>query len=375
MTKLRKYHELSYLCARQVVANIRPCATGMRRIEVFLKDWMLPISMTTGALAYIIYTRIPALRPMGPMLADTISWLQPALVFAMLFLSFCKVAPRDLRPHRWQAWLLAAQLLLFGIVTAALSLVPGMGIGSGVSSALGEGVVSSMGIGSGVSSALGYDVRVLIESAILCIIMPTATASAVVTGKLNGSIAGIVTYTVLINIAVAIVVPAVFPLIHPMEGLTFWEAFWRIIHKVFPTLIFPCLAAWAVRYLTPGLHRWLLKFKDLSFYIWAFSLALAIAMTTRSIMHSNCSVWVLLGIAGVSLLCCAVQFFVGKAVGSRYHDRITPGQALGQKNTVFGIWMGYAFLTPVVAVAAGCYAIWQNLFNSWELYEKRHEED
>ena len=67
------------------------------------------------------------------------------------------------------------------------------------------------------------------------------------------------------------------------------------------------------------------------------------------------------------MLCCFLQFFAGRRIGS-----ITGGQTLGQKNTGFLIWLGYNYLTPVTSVAGGLYAIWQNLFNSWELYRKEH---
>ena len=29
-------------------------------------------------------------------------------------------------------------------------------------------------------------------------------------------------------------------------------------------------------------------------------------------------------------------------------------------------------MTPVTSIAGGLYAIWQNLFNSWELYQHEH---
>ena len=34
-------------------------------------------------------------------------------------------------------------------------------------------------------------------------------------------------------------VPLVFPLVEPHEGLTFWNAFFRILSKVFPLLLSP----------------------------------------------------------------------------------------------------------------------------------------
>ena len=64
----------------------------------------------------------------------------------------------------------------------------------------------------------------------------------------------------------------------------------------------------------------------------------------------------------------------GKKIGRRYDDSISSGQALGQKNTVFAIWMGYTFFTPVTAVAAGFYSVWHNVVNSYQLYLQRKSE-
>ena len=57
-----------------------------------------------------------------------------------------------------------------------------------------------------------------------------------------------------------------------------------------------------------------------------------------------------------------------------YGDRISGGQALGQKNTGFAIWMSFAFLNPLAAVGPGSYVLWQNLFNSWQLWRFRWRE-
>ncbi len=44
---------------------------------------------------------------------------------------------------------------------------------------------------------------------------------------------------------------------------------------------------------------------------------------------------------------------------------------IGQKNTVFAIWMGYTFLTPETSIVGGFYSIWHNIYNSWQIH--RHE--
>lgn len=310
------------------------------RISYFLKQWMLPLAMTAGAAAYLIYDNVPLLKPAGPYLAKAVGILQPILIFAMLFLSFCKISPKDMRPRKWHLTLLLFQggiFTLLAIITACFPEFKG---------------------------------RILIESAMLCIICPTATAAAVVTGRLGGDMPELTTYTVLINIATGILVPLLIPLVHPEDGVPFATAFSMIMAKVFPLLICPCLAAWLVRYLMPQIHHWLIQFNNLAFYMWGIALTIAIATTTKAVIHSTTSISYEIGIAIISLLCCALQFFIGKKIGKKYNAGITAGQSLGQKNTVFAIWMGYTFMTPATSIAGGFYCIWHNAYNSWQLYRR-----
>ena len=172
---------------------------------------------------------------------------------------------------------------------------------------------------------------------------------------------------------VALLCPLLLPVAHPQEGLTFFPAFMVIIHKVFPLLIVPLFLAWFVRYLMPSFHKRIVATKDLAFYMWAVSLAIAIAVTCKALAHSHESMWNVGGIAVVTLAACLFQFSFGKWIGSHYGKKMEAGQALGQKNTVFIIWLGYTFLSPITAAAGGFYSVWHNLVNSWQLYKKRKE--
>lgn len=336
-------------------------------LKNFIREWMLPIAMVTGASLYLIYHQLPeSVHRAGPVLSEVASVLQPLLIFSMLFLTFCRIEPRDLKPHRWHWWLLLIQGGLFTL--------------------LGFLVVWLRSIWPEDTEVAG----ILIECAMLCLICPTATAAAVVTRKLGGDIPGITTYIVLINLLTALLVPAMVPLVHPQNGVDFWMAFNMIMAKVFPLLISPCLCAWLVRYLFPKLHRWLLRYPDLPFYIWSVGLTLAIALTTKAIVHSTMSVGMLLAMSGVSLVCCAFNFAAGRYVGGKYRPRlllhgrsrsiseesvldgkavrkVTAGQSLGQKNTIFAIWLAYTFMTPETAIIGGLYSLWHNIYNSWQL--------
>jgi BASS family bile acid:Na+ symporter len=322
------------------------------RLLKFFKDWMLVIGMFIGAGAYLVYMQIPAIHTAGPTLELICRKTQPTLLFLMLFISFSRIEPRQLRLQRWHSWDLLVQLLSYLILSGTVI----------------------WAIHSTCPAALWVlRHRILFESAMLCMICPTATACAVVTGRLGGDMAQVVMYTIIINLAVSVVVPLTVPLLYPQTDITFIAAFSRILGKVFPLLIMPCLSAWAVRYLMPRFHSWIAQKINLSFYLWSVALTLAILMSTRAIIHSGCSIWTLLGVAVTSLLCCAFQFMIGRKIGALTGgNRIEASQACGQKNTVFGIWMGYTFWNPLVSVAGGFYTIWHNIHNTRQLYKAKN---
>ena len=316
----------------------------MRPLQ-FLRDWSLPIAMLGGASAYLFYRELPLAEGTGNLVSEIVSFLQPTLIFTMLFVTFCKVRIKELRPTRWHLWLLLFQMLLFIVISVIIGTFRGM------------------------SPA----VRVLLEAAMMCLLCPTATAAAVITARLGGNSASLISYTMQINIAVALVAPLFLAMSHPVDGMSLASSFMLILGKVFPLLLCPLLCAELVRRFMPRLHALLVnKGRNLPFYLWLVALSLAIAMTSRAIAHSHLSIWVMAAIAVVSLICCLVQFAFGRFIGRRNGEVIAGGQSLGQKNTVFAIWLAYTFLTPVTAIAGGFYSLWHNLVNTRQLYRHNH---
>lgn len=308
---------------------------------MFIKDWTLPIAMMVGVLSYFAFKDLEALEPLLPAARWVSSHFPPWLIFFMLLFTFTKIHPKDLWPRKVHLWLLLVQVA--GSVGVYLLLHP-------------------------------FN-EVVAQSAMICIICPTATAAAIITEKLGGKVDALITYVIEINLVVSVFVPAVFPLIEPHEGLTFFQAFLTILKRVVPLLVMPLVAAWFLRFCLPAVHRWLYEHRGAAFYLWAFSLILVMAQTTKSLVESPYSLGVELSIAFVGLVTCVLQFVIGKRIGIRYGDRISAGQGLGQKNTVLAIWMAYTYLNPVTAVAPGCYVVWQNIINSWQLYRKRKHAD
>ena len=305
----------------------------------FIKNWTLPIAMVVGTLVYLVFSKWEFLSPAKPFINSFVSGIMPWLIFAQLLFTFCRIDMKELRPKRWHLWLLMIQFFSCAAVAALLYYVP-----------MGE---LYTGIWQGM---------------MVCLICPTATAAAVITSKLGGNAASLTTYTLLSNLLGAVMVPLVFPLVEPHDGLTFWMAFLKILSKVFPLLLSPLLVAWLLKHCVKGVHNWLMMHSGVAFYIWAFALAMVMGQTARSLINSDASSW-LIALGG--LVVCAVQFAAGKRIGSIYGERISAGQALGQKNTVLAIWMATAYLHPLAVIAPGSYVLWQNLVNSYQLWKKR----
>lgn len=314
----------------------------------FLRYWSLPIAMIGGVVAYFLYRALPLTEDTNNLASSAVSVVQPMFIFAMLFVAFCKVRVSELKPSRWHLWLLAFQLLPFIALSLSITFI----------------------------SDMPHSIQILVETAMLCLLCPTATAASVITARLGGNSASLISYTIQINLAVALLAPLLLAFSHPVEGMSLSGSFLVITAKVFPLLLCPLLCSELVRRIVPGFHCWLAtKGRNIPFYLWLVSLALAIAMSTRAIVHARLSLLVMAGIAAVSLACCLLQFYIGRRIGARYSDTVTGGQAMGQKNTVFAIWFAYTFLTPVTAIAGGFYSVWHNLVNTWQLQKKERRQD
>ncbi len=315
----------------------------MNKVIGILRENALMVAMLIGALSY--------------KWLSSLAFLSPYLIFLMLFFTFCKVNPTKLRLRSWHFLLLAFQLIVSLLIFFALR---------------------------------PFDI-ILAQGVMLCVFMPTATAAAVITGKLGGSIAELTTYTLLTNLLTAVLAPAIFPLINPETAVGFWEGFWAILQKISPILILPFLLAWMLRitYKKSTNKEFTLgkKLSAMPFYVWVFALTILIAKTVHSLVYDEYEHIAVVGMAIGSLLTCILQFYVGKSIGSRYDKRkmpngerltangelrISAGQALGQKNTMLAIWLAQAYLIPISAFAPAAYVIFQNTFNAWQLRKKLH---
>ncbi len=288
-----------------------------------IRSYILPIAIVLGLLLHEY--------------CATFSVAVPYLIFSILLLTFSAVDVRKLKFSPMYIWILLFQIVV-SIGTYALMRV------LGASPVLAEGVMMAS----------------------LC---PVAASVAVVSCMLGADRQTVTSFSIIGNLVMSIVAPAYFTLVGAQPEMTFMASFLSILKRIGVVIGLPFFVALALQLWLPKVNGFLSRYKGLSFYLWSIALLFTIGQTIDFIfLHGRGNWSVIFWLAVASLLFCALQFALGKWIGSKYGDVIAGGQLLGQKNTAMGIWMANHYLHPLASVSMAFYAIFQNLFNSWQIW-------
>lgn len=310
------------------------------RLLTFIKRWSLLTSLCFGIAVYLLFANIPVLQPVGDVLGPFAVSLLPIVLFLLLYVTFCKIQIEDMRPRPWHFWLQFIRICLSGLLVWV------------------------------IMQTKDETLKLILEGVFICVICPTAAAAAVVTEKLGGSIASMTIYTIIANVVTSVIIPLFFPLVEPSSDISFFVAMMSVLRNVTVVLVVPLALALLSRKLMPRFTDKIRAMKNLGFYMWCFNLAIVSGLTFRNILHSTVQGSTLMWLLLLPLAVALILFTIGKAVGKPYGDSVSAGQALGQKNTVVGIWLTITFLNPLAAVAPGAYVLWQNLINAWQIWYK-----
>lgn len=298
----------------------------MSQLRQRIKPFMLPIAMA-GGLVFHEYM-------------DKVQFLAPYLIFIMLFITFCRIKPKEIRITSLSWHLLAVQVL--GAIGLYLALLP-------VDKTVAQGLF-------------------------ICVFCPTATAAPVITGMLGGSVPRLATFSIVSNMTVAALAPILFSLMGNTD-VAFFGALRYIAANVVPLIVLPLAAAWVLMGVAPKVHKAVAEKQSISFYIWALSLFIVVGRAVSFVMAEPPSmIPEMVIIALGSGVVCVAQFWIGRRVGAGNGDKISGAQGLGQKNTVLAIWMALTYLNPVASVGPAAYIAWQNTINSLQLYYKSKRE-
>ena len=236
-----------------------------------------------------------------------VTFLSPYLIFAMLFITYCRLSPKQIRPGVFDWQLLLIQIGISAVVYASLCFID----------------------------------HTVAEGVFICVFVPTATAAPVITAMLGGRLKTVVTYSLVSNLFVAATGPIVLALIGDHKDYTFGYSFIFILSKVAPLLLLPLISAFAIQYAWPKMHERISSHQQLSFYIWAVSLFIVVGGCVSFAINNWTpeETWTILALTFGAGVVCIIQFYIGRKFGKRYGDPVSGGQSLMQKNTVLAVWL------------------------------------
>ena len=273
-----------------------------------------------------------------------LAWIVPYFIFIILLLNFVAVDLRKLHISSMNLW-----LMLFQIVVS---------------------------IGGYYTIRSVYPNETVAQGILIGILCPVAASVVVIASMLGAKRETTTTYTIVGNLMVAIIAPVYFSFIGSHQDMSFINSFLLILSKISPVIALPFFVVLVLQVFFPKTNHFLSRYKGISFYLWAICLLLTLGQTINFIfIHGKGNQNTILALGISSVITCTIHFATGKWLGGKYGDRIAGGQLLGQKNTAMGIWMANTYLNPLASVFLAFNSIWQNLFNSWQLwYQDRKNE-
>ncbi len=286
------------------------------------RSLLMLLAMMSGGIFY---------SPMSRIDAALNGQISPVLIFAMLFLTFCKVHIKDLRLRP-----IHLCLVLFQLIAAPLSYYLFLPLG-----------------------------EVVAQGAMVCFIAPIAMAAVAVGAMLGANIVTMATFTLVCNVTMSVAIPFFFDIFGNGE-CTFIEIFTRVL----PLLVYPILAAQLLKAVWARAAQWMGDHSYVSFYMWLTLMVFVLARTTNFVIQhlDSISHFTFAALTLVALLSCLMQYGIGRVVGGFFGDKVAGSQSLGQKNTVLAVWMAQSFLDPLSSIAPTAYIIWQNIVNSYQIY-------
>ena len=290
------------------------------------RNYVLPIASVLG----LVFHRYCAMFKV----------IVPYLIFTILLLNFVAVDMKKLKLSMLDFWLVLFQLVV--------------SLGSYF-----------------IIRALHLD-EIVAQGVLVGVICPVAASVVVISCILGANRETVTTYTIVGNLMTAVAVPIIFSFIGENQNLPFWQSFFMILKKIGSVIGLPFFIALAFYLLCPKVNVFLSRFKGSTFYIWSVALFITLGQTIDFIfLHGKGNWGPIIGLAIASMCYCVLQFGFGKWIGKKHGDVMAGGQLLGQKNTAMGIWIANTYLLPLASVYLAFYSIWQNLFNSWQMW--RHD--
>lgn len=198
-------------------------------------------------------------------------------------------------------------------------------------------------------------------------IAPTAAAAPMMARFLKLKETFILTSLLISSFFISLILPFLLPVIvevnQPINSM-------EMLAAITLTVFFPFVLSFAIRWSSADLTKKISSLSKASFYFYLANVFLATSNACHYILTTQELVWwdlflILLFITIQGLL----LFRCGALIKNRGFSEES-SLALGHKNTMYSIWLATNFLGPMIALGPMFHIVFQNTYNSWQLYKK-----
>ena len=88
----------------------------------FFREFALPCSLVLGAVVYLIFANVPFLEPFGEAVGPHLISLMPVVLFCLLYVTFCKIEIKEMKPKTWHFVLQLIRTSLAALMVLAIYL-------------------------------------------------------------------------------------------------------------------------------------------------------------------------------------------------------------------------------------------------------------
>jgi bile acid:Na+ symporter, BASS family len=204
------------------------------------------------------------------------------------------------------------------------------------------------------------------QAAFITAIGPTAIAAPVIISLKKGKVEFAAVSLLLNNIIITLSIPFLLLLVTGNSGSEI--SIIDVLIPVIVTLSVPFLSAQGTKIIAPKIWKFLVEWKDSTFYLLILNIYIATSDASDYIQHSSPDNYgSLFLIAGISGVLCLLMFSLGWFIGGKKYAAES-SQALGQKNNAFTIWIALTYMNPIAVIGPISYVLFQNIYVSYELY-------
>jgi len=197
-------------------------------------------------------------------------------------------------------------------------------------------------------------------------VVPTAAAAPVLAQYLRTDVPYVTTSVLVTNPIIALVIPLLLPRLIPVQDTI---KVLDVLVPVFAVVGIPLVLSIFIKKSGQVVQGFFRRIGWVAFALFLINVWIGCSKATNFLLHENVAGMAMVaGIFAVVVVVGLLNFQIGERLQA-FPLQLASSLALGRKNTMFALWIALDFIDPIVALGPIFYILFQNAYNSWQIYQ------